>query len=185
MDSRGNTGEESARLVRAELGAAREGTYLPRVIDNLRIIRVPLGPKGVHGPDAGLIFRVHMVEDVRGPLRPVPPVPPRTATSARAFDKRPPPHVLVVVFHPGGVARAHTSHRVEGPIEASRVKMEVRGCNISVGLLAAPLKTTRRPGGHTRDTGQPPIRGGLGLGPSRVTWPGKCRQARVAHPPVP
>ena len=173
MDSRGSTREESARLVGAELRGAKEEADLPRVIDNLRIVRVPLGSKGVHGPDAGLILRVHAVENARGPLRPVPPVPPRTATGARAFDKRPPPHVLVVVFHPGGVARAHTSHRVEGPIEASRVEMDVRGNNISVGLLAAPREATRRPGGRTRDTGPSPIRGGLKLGPSRVTRSGK------------
>ena len=77
MDSRGNTGEESARLVRAELGAAKEEADLPRVIDNLRIVRVPLGLKGVHGPDAGFILRVHMVEDARGPLRPALPGQPQ------------------------------------------------------------------------------------------------------------
>ena len=173
MDSRSSAGEESARLVGAELRGAEEEADLPRVIDNLRIVRVPLGPKGVHGPDAGLIFRVHMVEDARGPLRPVPPVPPRAATGARAFDKRPPPHVLAVVLHPSGVARAHTSHRVEGSIEVPRVEMDVRGCDISVSLPAAPREATGRPWGHTRGTGPPPIRGGLRLGPSRVTWPGK------------
>ena len=136
MDSRGSTGEEGARLVRAELGAAKEEADPPRVIDNLKIVRVPLGPKGVHGPDAGLIFRVHMVENARGPLRPVPPMPPRTATGARAIDKRPPPHVHVVVLNPGRIARTHTPHRVEGPIQAPRVEMSVRGGDVPVRLWA-------------------------------------------------
>ena len=152
---------------------AGEEADLPRVIDNLRIVRVPLGPKGIHGPDAGLVFLAHMVEDARGPLRPVSPVPPRTATSAGAFDKRPPSHVLVIILHPGGVARAHTSHRVEGPIEIPRVEMDVRGGDVSVGLPAAPREAAGRPGGHTRGVGPSPIRGGLGFGPSRVTGSGK------------
>ena len=182
MEGKG-TGEESARLVRAEPRAAKEEADLPRVIDNLRIVRVPLGPEGVHGPDAGLVLRVHMVEDARGPLRPVAPVPPRTATGARAFDKWPPPHVLMVALHPGGVARANTSHRVEGPIEVPRIEMDVRGNDSPIGFSADPRQATGRPRGRSRGARAPPVRGGFGLGPSRVARTSK-RETSVRPRPI-
>ena len=114
-----------------------------------------------------------MIEDARGPLRPVFPVLPRAATGAGAFDKRPPSHVFVVVLHPGGVARAHTSHRVEGPIEVPRVEVDVRGGDVPVGLPATPREAAGRPGGHTRGVRPSPIRRGLGFGPIRVIGSGK------------
>ena len=169
-------------MIRAELGGAEEEADLPRIVDNLKVIRVPLGPKGVHGSDAGLVLRVHVVEDARGPLRPVLPMPPRAAASARAINERPPSHVLVVILHPGRVARAHTSHRVESLIEVPRIKMDVRGNDSPVSLPADPRKATGRPRGHSRGARAPPIRGGLGLGPSRVTGTSK-REAPVRPRP--
>ena len=182
MDSRSNTGEESARLVRAELRGAKEEADLPRVIDNLRIVRIPLGPEGVYGPDAGLILRVHMVENARGPLRPVAPVPPRTATGARALDKRPPPHVFAVRLHPSRVARADTSHRVEGPIEVPRIEMDVKGNDNPTSLPADPRKATGRPRGRSRGARAPSVWGGLGPGPSRIARPSKREIPVRPHP---
>ena len=73
-------------MVPAELGGAEEEADLIRVVDNRRVIRVPLGSKGVHGADAGLILRVHVDDDARRPLRPVPPMAPRAAADTGAVD---------------------------------------------------------------------------------------------------
>ena len=68
MDSRSSAGEKSARLFGAKLRGAKEEADPPRVIDNLGIVRVPLGPQGAHGPDAGsgLVSLADVVEDARG-----------------------------------------------------------------------------------------------------------------------
>ena len=80
-------------MVPAELGGAKGEADLIRVVDNRRVIRVPLGSKGVDGADAGLILRVHVVDDAWRPLKPVPPMVPRATADTGAVDKGPPPHV--------------------------------------------------------------------------------------------
>ena len=67
MDARSSAKEEGT-LVVAALGGAKGEADLPGVIDNLGILRVPLGPKGIHGANTGLVLLSHVVEDTRGPL---------------------------------------------------------------------------------------------------------------------
>ena len=113
----GAVGGKSA-CVPAEPGRTEEEADLIRVVDDRRVIRVPLGPEGVHRADAGLVSRVHVVDDAWRSLRPVLPVTPRATADTGAVDKGPPPHALVIIPHPDRVAQAHAPHRVEGPIDS-------------------------------------------------------------------
>ena len=112
---RGEGREESLHSP-AELWRTEEEADVVRVVDDRGVIRVALGPEGVRRADVGLVPRSHVVDDTPRPFRYVFPMAPRAATDTGAVDKGPPPHVFVVVPHPGGIARAHTSHRVEGLI---------------------------------------------------------------------
>ena len=144
---------------------------MPGVLDNLGILGVPSGPNGIHGSDTGLVLLSNFVENTRGPLRPVLPVPPRAATGAGALDKRHPSHVHVVVLNPGGIARTHTPPRVKGPIQAPRAEVLERGNDVPVRLRANEREQVARPGRAIRDAGPPPIRSGLLLRTSRITGP--------------
>ena len=160
-------GRKESRSSSAELWRPEKEADLVRLVDNCGVIRVALGPKRIRRADVGLVPRSHMVNDTPRPLRPVLPMAPRAGTDTGTVDKGSPPHVLVVILHPGGITRTHTAHRVEGLIEASRLEASVADKNKTIGGMVDVRKPTGRPEGTHRGARAPPARRGPKAAPRR------------------